>query len=230
MKNIMAGLILISTVNLFANQKSLQDCNVVSCDSGYIQSGNSCIVDTSFQICTPNATSSNSCYITNGSGEKTKTCSADGESWGSYGTCNVTLCDTGYMQSGNSCIINTIEPISLTPPTGVSATDGTYTDKVRITWDSVSGATEYHVHRASTSSGYYVPLGKVSSTLFDDINTNSNITYYYKVKAYNISTDYSAYSDDGSYSDYNGGYSSNWMSLIIRVDISLDPNTNSLLL
>lgn len=38
-------------------------------------------------------------------------------------------------------------------PTGVAATDGTYTDKVTITWTKSTGATDYHVWRDSTDLG-----------------------------------------------------------------------------
>lgn len=48
-------------------------------------------------------------------------------------------------------------------PTNVSATDGTYTDKVTITWTKSTGATDYHVWRDSTDLG---SAGDVST--FDD--------------------------------------------------------------
>lgn len=39
------------------------------------------------------------------------------------------------------------------PPTNVSATDGTYTDKVTITWTKSDGATDYNVWRDTTDLG-----------------------------------------------------------------------------
>lgn len=68
-------------------------CTVTACNSGYYQSGNSCIA----QVCTPNTTTS--CSVANGSG--TRTCDNLGAS---YGGCTVTGCNTGYTQSGNSCV------------------------------------------------------------------------------------------------------------------------------
>jgi hypothetical protein len=59
---------------------------------------------TSSQVCTPNSTSTTSCTVTNGTGQKTRACSSDGSSWGNYGSCQVTSCNSGYHQSGNSCI------------------------------------------------------------------------------------------------------------------------------
>ena len=41
----------------------------------------------------------------------------------------------------------------LSAPTGVVASDGTYTDKTLITWKSVTGATHYRVARAGSSTG-----------------------------------------------------------------------------
>jgi hypothetical protein len=45
-------------------------------------------------------------------------------------------------------------------PTNVSATDGTYTDKVTITWTKSTGATAYHVFRNTTDLG---ALGDVAT-------------------------------------------------------------------
>jgi len=42
---------------------------------------------------------------------------------------------------------------ALIPPQNVSATDGLYPDKVRITWTSVPGASYYRVYRATSSGG-----------------------------------------------------------------------------
>jgi len=67
-------------------------CTVTSCNSGFYQSGNSCIA----QVCTPGST--RSCAITNGTGNQT--CDNLGAS---YGGCNLLNCNSGYTQSGNSC-------------------------------------------------------------------------------------------------------------------------------
>jgi len=75
----------------------------------------------------------------------------------------------------------------------VRASDGTFTDKVRITWDRSSGANTYQVYKAVTSTGKKIPLGSTSSTTFDVNNAPIN-DHYYWVKACN-STGCSAYSD-----------------------------------
>ena len=61
--------------------------------------------------------------------------------------CNVSGCsdyslsDSGYRAAS-----------VLTPPTGVDASDGTYSDKVRISWNASAGANHYEVYRNTTNS------------------------------------------------------------------------------
>ena len=72
------------------------------------------------------------------------------------------------------------------PPTGVSATDGTYTDRVRVTWSGSSGATAYEVWRhTSNSSGSASKIGDPASSPYDDTTAVAGTTYYYWVKARN---------------------------------------------
>jgi Concanavalin A-like lectin/glucanases superfamily/Bacterial Ig domain/Divergent InlB B-repeat domain/CARDB/Fibronectin type III domain len=81
-------------------------------------------------------------------------------------------------------------------PTGISATDGTYTDKVRVTWNAASNATSYEVWRDinSTTSGAIKIKDSVTGTSYDDTSVTPGTTYYYWVKARNAggSSDYSA--------------------------------------
>ena len=100
-------------------------------------------------------------------------------------------------------IMVTVNNPTVNPPTGVQATDGTYTDKVRITWNSVSGASYYRVYRATSLGGSKTPLVSwQSSTSYDDTSATPGTTYYYFVKA--------ATSNSGSnaseYSTYNEGW------------------------
>lgn len=87
----------------------------------------------------------------------------------------------------------------LTIPTNVSATDGSYTNKVRISWSGVNNATSYYIYRATSATGTYGQIANTASTYYDDSSITSGTTYYYKVKAYNSSN----YSD---YSGYDSGY------------------------
>jgi fibronectin type 3 domain-containing protein/V8-like Glu-specific endopeptidase len=84
---------------------------------------------------------------------------------------------------------------AMTPPTGVGATDGAYTDKVRVTWSGSSGVTHYQVYRAESAGGAKSLLGSPAGCSYDDTLAAVSVTYYYWVKACNGSrcSDYSAY-------------------------------------
>ena len=80
--------------------------------------------------------------------------------------------------------LTAITTTTLLPPTNVSATDGTYTDKVRITWSTVTGATHYQVYRATFSSGVgRSPISGWQTAAFYDDTSVGTPTYYYWVKA-----------------------------------------------
>ncbi len=72
-------------------------------------------------------------------------------------------------------------------PTGVSATDGLYTDRVRVTWNASPGATSYEVWRDVAQGGPYSLRGTVAGTTYDDLDASPGVVYWYKVKACNPS-------------------------------------------
>ncbi|MCJ7585003.1 MAG: pre-peptidase C-terminal domain-containing protein, partial [Anaerolineales bacterium] len=80
-------------------------------------------------------------------------------------------------------------------PTGVLASDGTYTDKVLVSWNASSGATSYEVYRATSATGTKSLLGSPTGTSFDDTTATPAVTYYYWVKACSGAncSDFSAY-------------------------------------
>lgn len=85
----------------------------------------------------------------------------------------------------------------LSPPASVSATDGTLTTGVNVTWNSVSGASYYRVYRATSSGGTKTSLGGWQTALsYLDTAVVAGTTYYYFIQAaVNISgTRPSAYS------------------------------------
>jgi hypothetical protein len=95
------------------------------------------------------------------------------------------------------------DPEALDPPTGVSASDGTYTDHVKISWNSVTGASHYQVYRATSSGGTKtLIIDWANSTHNYDYSVTPGTTYYYWVKAAGDWT--GAYASD--YSDYDTGY------------------------
>jgi len=67
------------------------------------------------------------------------------------------------------------------PPTGVTASDGTYCDKVRVQWNSVTGATGYNIYR----DGNKLNPVPVTTSLWDDTTANPGTHYQYQVTAIN---------------------------------------------
>ncbi|MCK4981686.1 MAG: hypothetical protein KAS17_02120, partial [Victivallaceae bacterium] len=77
-----------------------------------------------------------------------------------------------------------------TPPSpvaNVSASEGTYSDKVVVTWDEVDGANRYQVYRNTTtdSSTAVTNSPELTTNIFDDTTATVNLDYYYWVKAGN---------------------------------------------
>lgn len=92
------------------------------------------------------------------------------------GACGDSGCsgtDSGYRAGAPSSV------------TGVSASDGTFADRVRVTWASVPGATYYKLYRSTTDVSCPEPpfASNVVATTFDDMACGG--TYYYSVKACN---------------------------------------------
>ncbi len=91
------------------------------------------------------------------------------------------------------------EDVDPEAPLNVSASDGTSTARVRVTWSPSTSATHYKVFRAeSNSSSAAVLLApSVTSTYYDDESAVVGTTYYYWVKACN-SIGESAFSESDS--------------------------------
>ena len=81
---------------------------------------------------------------------------------------------------------------------GVSASDGIFTNKIQIIWNSKAGADIYYVYRSLFSSTTYKEIAKTTSTAYNDSVTSCR-TYHYKVRADSALAGYSLYSssDDG---------------------------------
>jgi fibronectin type 3 domain-containing protein len=72
-------------------------------------------------------------------------------------------------------------------PTNVVASDGTYVDKVQVTWTASPNATSYTVYRATSTNSWVTKtaLGGTTNTTFDDTTASVGKKYYYWVKASN---------------------------------------------
>jgi hypothetical protein len=96
-----------------------------------------------------------------------------------------------------------LNSISVPPsaPTGISASDGTFADKVRVSWNASAGATYYKVYRNTTNStsGAIELPGSPASSPYDDFNVMINLPYYYWVKACNTAGCSDCSSSDSGY-------------------------------
>ena len=84
-------------------------------------------------------------------------------------TCGCFATDTGWRK--------------LTAPLQIQASDGTFSEKVSLSWLAVSGAETYEVYRSETQSGEKVLLTSLSSTTYDDTGASAGKNYLYWVKA-----------------------------------------------
>ena len=103
----------------------------------------------------------------------------------------------------------------MNPPVNVQASDGTYTDKVLITWNPPSGMppTGYYIYRSATPSNpnpTYIGGRPGSGTYYSDTTATPGTTYYYKVKSCR----------DGYSNSYFSNENSGW-----RAQLVLNPPT-----
>ncbi|MBK7634609.1 MAG: hypothetical protein IPJ13_10190 [Saprospiraceae bacterium] len=72
----------------------------------------------------------------------------------------------------------------MTVPSNVQASDGTFTDKVQVTWTGTSG-NWFRVYRNTTNdSGTATALGSwQNTTTYDDASAVAGTTYHYWVRA-----------------------------------------------
>ncbi len=77
---------------------------------------------------------------------------------------------------------------SLSAPTGVTASDGHYADKVGILWATVRGATSYRIFRNTTNNpATATSVGTTAANYFFDQTATTNQQYFYFVRADNSS-------------------------------------------
>jgi len=88
----------------------------------------------------------------------------------------------GMIQDKDGGFSEYTRPVTIiAPPGNVAASDGMYSDKVKVTWDAVSGATVYKVYRAGSVGGIKTQISSTSSTQYNDTTAVTASTYYYWV-------------------------------------------------
>ncbi len=99
-----------------------------------------------------------------------------------------TIACKAFDGQGNTAT-STIQVLSVNPPpaiTGVAATDGAHTDKIRVTWNSASGANGYDIWRNTTNSttgAVKLNTDPVTATTYDDTTPEYTTSYHYWVCA-----------------------------------------------
>lgn len=78
-------------------------------------------------------------------------------------------------------------PPATTPaaPTGLNASDGLFSDRIIVTWNTVSAATDYQVYRSTSSDGGGALIGQIQNPNLNDFNIVQERTYWYSAKACN---------------------------------------------
>jgi len=93
----------------------------------------------------------------------------------------------GNKYSGNISVWDVGQPTQPSLPGNVQASDSTYQDHVRVSWNNVVGATHYEIWRNTTNSttGATQLSNYDQGTPFDDYSAAQDTSYYYWVKACN---------------------------------------------
>ncbi len=103
------------------------------------------------------------------------------------GISNATLSVTSTNGGGVTQIIAIVfHVMELNPPANVTASKGTYSDKVQVAWAEVTNATGYQIWRnLANDPGAATNLGSTAELTYADISAILDLTYYYWVKSTN---------------------------------------------
>ena len=140
-----------------------------------------------------------------GSGTMTWTASSDATAWLTIAGSNTgtnfgyvrytTTANTGAARVGHITVasvgasnspyvIEVNQEGVLTVPAGLTASDGTFSDGVHVSWTQVSGATHYMLYRSDNSGDYGTALtGWITALNYVDNTALNGVFYYYTVKA-----------------------------------------------
>ena len=88
---------------------------------------------------------------------------------------------SGGSSAGDPSTVNSSPPAVPAVPSGLAATPGNA--QVALTWSASSGATSYHLKRATTSAGPYTQIAAPTSATSTDSSVSNGTTYFYVVSA-----------------------------------------------
>jgi hypothetical protein len=116
---------------------------------------------------------------------------------------------------------------TLSVPGSVSASDGSFSNKVTVSWSGVTGAAGYRIYRGTTTDSSAATLiGTSSTTSYDDTTVTAGSVYNYWVKAYDASGESAFSSYDSGYSDTSG--SGNTQSLTFTGSFTVPTGVTSI--
>lgn len=95
----------------------------------------------------------------------------------------VQACADGKCSNPSAPVEGWTKAASLPVPTGLTASQGTYVDRVALSWNAVSGAASYKVHRSTSSSQAGEVVATVSTTSWNDTGAVQGTRYWYRVTA-----------------------------------------------
>jgi fibronectin type 3 domain-containing protein len=103
------------------------------------------------------------------------------------GTFGIQSTNYTWAMVSSSGSIQAVIGAGFPPPANVTASDGSFTGKVYITWDLNSiGATNFMVYRdTGANAALATQIGQTSNNFFEDTTAGAGIAYYYWVKASN---------------------------------------------
>lgn len=72
-------------------------------------------------------------------------------------------------------------------PLHITASAGSYEDRIVIAWDAAEGALVYYIYRSESEAGEYLEIDSVNAdyTEYSDYDVLSGIIYYYKITSGN---------------------------------------------
>ncbi|EMO52201.1 C1 family peptidase [Leptospira noguchii] len=90
-----------------------------------------------------------------------------------------TVIDQGKPDSSSTPeVVNDSNPIA---PSSITASQGSFTDKVLINWEIVPNAVGYEIHRKGPGDSNFGKVGLSSTNSFNDDGVQPNLAYKYKI-------------------------------------------------
>jgi C1A family cysteine protease len=110
----------------------------------------------------------------------------------------------------------TYQPEVAEIPINVEASQGSFPDKIEVTWEQASNANSYKIYRSDNPREYFAEIGNTRGNLFIDENLEPGVSYYYAVTSI-------SYAGETELSESAEGYSG-----IILTEVGVPQNVQSL--